>query len=58
MEELQVLIKEQIETITETIKDQYIYTSEIQQKQHDKQMDIFRIQNSQENSKLNYHVMS
>ena len=42
MEELQVLIKEQIETITETIKDQYIYTSEIQQKQHDEQMDIFR----------------
>ncbi|CAG8833101.1 12636_t:CDS:1, partial [Cetraspora pellucida] len=42
LEELRVLIKEQTETIIESIKDQQIRATEIQQKQHTKQMDIFR----------------
>jgi hypothetical protein len=42
MEELCTLIKEQTETITKLINDQYVSTSEMQQKQHDEQMDIFR----------------
>ncbi|CAG8519488.1 1593_t:CDS:2 [Scutellospora calospora] len=42
IEEFRILIKEQTEMIIETIKDQYTYTSEIQQKQHAEQMDIFR----------------
>jgi hypothetical protein len=41
IEELQTFIKEQTETIISTIKDQYVHNSEIQQRQHDEQMDIF-----------------
>jgi hypothetical protein len=42
MEELQTFIKEQTETIIKTIKGQYVHTSEIQQKQHEEQMNIFK----------------
>ena len=42
LEELRVLIKEQTETIIESIKNQQICATEIQQKQHTEQMDIFR----------------
>ncbi|KAF0547188.1 trihelix transcription factor gt-3a-like: PROVISIONAL [Gigaspora margarita] len=42
MEELRTLIKEQTETIAKIMNDQYVNTSEMQQKQHDEQMDIFR----------------
>ncbi|CAG8508560.1 22374_t:CDS:2 [Gigaspora rosea] len=42
IEEFRILIKEQTETIIKTIKDQYTHTSEIQQRQHAEQMDIFR----------------
>ena len=42
IEEFQTFIKEQTETIISTIKDQHAYDSEIQQRQHDEQMDIFK----------------
>ena len=42
MEEFRALISEQTETITEIIKDQYIHASEVQQRQHDEQMDVFK----------------
>ncbi|CAG8553225.1 2486_t:CDS:2 [Gigaspora rosea] len=41
-DDIQGLIKEQTEVITEIIRDQYLHASEMQQKHHDEQMDIFK----------------
>ncbi|RIA92692.1 hypothetical protein C1645_820365 [Glomus cerebriforme] len=42
IEEFQSLVKEQTATIIETMDCQHIHTTEIQQKQHDEQMEIFK----------------
>ncbi|RIA82002.1 hypothetical protein C1645_744102 [Glomus cerebriforme] len=42
IEEIRALIKEQTETITEIMKDQYTHASEVQQRQHDEQMEILK----------------
>ncbi|GES86158.1 trihelix transcription factor GT-3a-like [Rhizophagus clarus] len=42
VEEFRSFIKEQTETITEIMKNQFLHASEIQQRQHSEQMEIFR----------------
>ncbi|CAG8673950.1 2507_t:CDS:2, partial [Cetraspora pellucida] len=42
IKEFHILVKKQTKTIIETIKDQYVHITEVQQKQHDEQMEIFR----------------
>ena len=43
IEEIRTLIKEQTDTIAEIMKDQYPHASEVQQKQHNEQMEIFKM---------------
>ncbi|RIB24028.1 hypothetical protein C2G38_2242256 [Gigaspora rosea] len=42
IEKIQGLIKEQTEAITKIIRDQYLHASEMQQKHHNEQMNIFK----------------
>jgi hypothetical protein len=42
VEDFRILIQEQTETIIGAIKDQYTHSCEVQQKQHNEQMDIFK----------------
>ncbi|CAB4435283.1 unnamed protein product [Rhizophagus irregularis] len=43
IEEIRTLIKEQTDTIAEIMKEQYIHASEVQQKQHNEQMELFKM---------------
>ncbi|GBC15537.2 hypothetical protein GLOIN_2v1088818 [Rhizophagus irregularis DAOM 181602=DAOM 197198] len=43
IEEIRTLIKEQTDTIAEIMKEQYIYASEVQQKQHNEQIELFKM---------------
>jgi hypothetical protein len=43
IEEIRTLIKKQTDTIAEIMKDQYAHASEVQQKQHNEQMEIFKM---------------